>query len=430
MSTTLRVYTGEGVLQGVGLPAVNTQTGQDGALYRPVSYPDLAAARAALGAPADANYVMWNHDGQHLEQVFMGLGANDILVLPERPEPYPIDSSNGFMASNTLDVFQTDQNNVPIPGTTESIVENGRLYFDMCRTKRGILGLGPGAVIQPAASGFTRMRQAESPNRMNSHKLDGSVRGRQVGCIEKLIATGHTNAWLGNFTLRGRDFGGVCYNGIGPGSTASTTTFKRIHVDGGWRGAGSTPNIESGALSITQGTYVIENCLLTPHTPTTGPSPVMINSAQGGVMRNILAEEHHRGMLTIWNSSGDHYLYNVHTTGRKGINLESNTNTFRMFWTGGSITLVDVPGYNEKHSDITPHYRNAADRGSIVARWVDVPTNTDVGMSAMYGGGTKIVIHVPSDAIGTTVQRKSDVSWINNGVAQDISYLPDNKWLT
>lgn len=427
MSTTLRVYTGDGVLKGAGLPDINTQAGDDEAVYRPVSYPDLATARAALNAPGDANYVIWNHDGQHLEQVFASLGANDILVLPERPEPYPIDSSNGFMASNTSEVFQTDVNNVPIPGTTEPIVENSRLWFEMCRARRGILGLGPGAVIQPTQSGFTRMRQAESPNRMFSRKLDGSIRDRLVGCAEKLIGTSHSNAWFGNFTLRGRDFGNVCYSGIG----AAGVTFKRIHVDGGWRGVGSKPNIEAGALGVGSSgiAYTIENCLFTPNTPSTGSSPIMINSSPGGTMRDIMIGEHHIGMLTIWNSRGDHYLYNVHTTGRKGINLESNTKTFRMFWTGGTITLVDVPNYTEKHVDITPHYANAGDRGSIVAQFVNVVTNTDVGMSAIYGGGTKIAINIPNDSINTVVQRKSDVTWVNDGVAQEIYYIPGSKWL-
>ncbi|TAH32389.1 hypothetical protein EYC59_05965 [Candidatus Saccharibacteria bacterium] len=74
----------------------------------PISYPSLAAARAALKTPANANYVMWNNAwpvNRDLEDIFaLELGDNDILVLPERTQPYVIDSSEGFRAAGVASV--------------------------------------------------------------------------------------------------------------------------------------------------------------------------------------------------------------------------------------------------------------------------------------------------------------------------------------
>ncbi len=93
--TQLRTLTTGQQLVGVGLPPVDLSTTET--LFRPQSFASLEEARTALDAPADANYVYWPNGATSMEAVMASLSANDILVLPEREEPYLIDSSNGFI---------------------------------------------------------------------------------------------------------------------------------------------------------------------------------------------------------------------------------------------------------------------------------------------------------------------------------------------
>ena len=108
----------------------------------PVSYSSLEEAKTALGAPTDANYVMWNTSwpkDRDLEDVFASLGSNDILVLPERPEPYIIDSSEGFRAAGVTSV--TGRNGqLPIVNKYKGI-RTARTWFAMARARQGILGM-------------------------------------------------------------------------------------------------------------------------------------------------------------------------------------------------------------------------------------------------------------------------------------------------
>lgn len=415
----LRVYTKKDTLSGQGLDDIDMTLHPS--RFLPISYPDIASAREQLDAPADANYVMWTFGNADLESVFASLSDGDILVLPERPEPYVIDSSNGFMANGVSSVHITNANGVKVEGSDVPIVQDPRNWFTMCRARRGILGLGPGAVIEPSDSGFTRPLQAASPFRM---RTSGTINQFLVGAQEAMIGCGDPHPWFGNFTIRGRDFGHVAYNGIQP-SDASTVTYKRIHSDGGWRGYGAVPNIETGAMTATRGTYRIESCTLMPSDPAKASSPFMVNSSPGGLMRDLMIGRHESGMLTIWNSTGIHVLNNVHTTSVRGINLESNKIGFEMHWTGGSMTLITKDGAPSLHADITPHYDSIEERGSQVARWIDVETNLDVGP----GAPTRLCFRVPRDAIGTLVQKMSDATWVNGGVNIPVLYADNSTWI-
>lgn len=373
-----------------------SQTDPD-AIYKPISYSSLAEARAALGAPADANYVMWNHDGQHLEQVFASLGANDILVLPERAQPYPLDSSNGFMASGVKEITGPNDTRTPI-------VSNGRLWFAMARARRGIIGLGPNAVIEPTNSGWTAPAQ---PKPLYWYDSAGTQRAELVGAQNKLIEVAHSQPFFGNFTIKGRDFGGVAYSGLSMPS-GSTNVIKRVHFNESWRGFAGIPNGETGGLTFLSNNYTVENCLFNPHA-TWGPSPIMWNRTTGGVMRNIKVTQHNIGMITFWRCFGVNVFENVFTNGSKiGINLEEEEAGFELEWTGGAMHLLD--GQAGFHLNINPS--GGSQKITL--------TNVDISLNGYTAGALSAHVYGTSG-----VQKRSDVTW-NGGT---ISYLPGSNWI-
>jgi hypothetical protein len=367
------------------------------ALYTPISFTSLAAARSALNAPSDANYVIWNHDGQHLEQVFSSLGENDILVLPERAQPYPLDSSNGFMAMGVKEI--TGPNNSRTP-----VVNSNRLWFAMAMARRGIIGMGPGAVIEPTNSGWTAPAQ---PRPLYWYNLAGQQQSELVGSQNKLIDSEHSHPFYANFTMKGRSFGGVAYNGLSL-QTGSTNVIRRIHFDESWRGFSDIPNGETGGLTFLRSDYTIENCLFTPH-PTQGPSPIMWNRTTGGVMRNVKVEQHTIGMITFWRCLGLNIFENVSTNGRNiGINLEEEEAGFDLRWTGGAIRLQDNQG--GFHLNINP----SGGSQKVTLR------NIDVTLNGYTPGELSAVIYSTNG-----VQKRSDITW-NGGT---ISYLPGSAWI-
>jgi len=332
-------------------PGSNPTGENDTPNFRPVSYATLSEARAALDAPTDANYVMWSHGNQHLEQVFASLGANDILVLPERPEPYLIDSSNGFMAAGVKEIDGTGANGMK-DGSRVPIVSNNRLWFAMSRARRGILGMGPGVIIEPSASGWSAPRQPilqnEPDGTMLRYMLDGTS-APLVGAANKLIEVDHNYPFFANFTMRGRDFGGVGYSGISSASH-TVTTIKRVHFDGCWRGFAGIPNGETGGLSILQGTYLVEHCDFTSNN---GPSPIMWNRTTGGAVNHVRTSLPNYGMFTFWRSGGVNNFQNVWLNSRQtGMNLEENMAGFELNWHTGKLNL-DYSG-NKFHFSMNP----------------------------------------------------------------------------
>lgn len=393
----------------------------DDSLYLPISYSDLATARAELGAPTDATYVIWNHGNQDLQTVLSSLADNTILVLPERPEPYWIDTSNGFMASGVKEVDGID----PVTGLKDGrrypVVSRSNLWFGMARIKRGIMGMGPGAVISPRASSWTQgpwpihAKQPEGQKFSYVYMTNGT-RSNITGAMSHLIETGEQNRpFFANFRITGRDFGGVQYTGISSGHasvTARTTTVRRIHFDGCWRGDAAVPTGETGGLGMLRGDYLIENCMFTPDG---GASPIMWNRNRGGVMRNVKIGKPREGMITFWESSGVNVFENVRVTGKTvGINIEDNgpNADFSLNWTGGSISLDSAATGNKFHVNISPKYR------SVKVHLQDVAVSSN--------GYTKDRTSAHVYAYANT-QKRSDVTV--GGSTLPISRVPDTRWI-
>lgn len=361
--------------------------------YLPLSFSSVEEARVALGAPDDANYVVWDHGDQHLEQVFRTLGANDILVLPERDNPYLVDASKGFMAGGVKEI---DGPSGRIPVTS-----NSRLWFAMARAQRGILGLGPGARIAPSESSWTAPAQ---PKTMLAYLLNGTTQSL-VGTQNKVIEAQHAKPFFGNFTITGRDLGGVAYNTIGTSNRA--TTITRIHFDGSWRGFSAVPNGEAGAINLAGGTYDISHCTFRSDG---GPSPIMWNRTNGGTLRHIVSDAPNHGMITFWRSGGLNVFEDVtvHNT-KLGINLEETLAGFNLDWRSGGILLTD--------SDTGFHLNSNPSGGS---QKIHVG---DVEIAGGYKGHLgELAVHVYTTK-GT--QRRADVTFDGGQVA----HLPADAWV-
>ena len=400
-----------------GAPSITGEGGNPGpdSLYRPVSYSTVAEAREALGAPADANYVVWSHGDQHLEQVFASLPVNTILVLPEREEPYWIDSSNGFMASGVESVDGVnsagikDGSRVPVYGA------NNRLWFSMARIQRGIMGMGPGVTISPTDSGWTSPpwvvleQQAPGNQSQNRYMTNGDV-FPMVGAQAKLIETGNeANPFFANFRLTGRDFGGIQYTGISSDHSSNTsrhTTIKRVFFDGCWRGNAAVPNGETGGLGMLRGTYLIEHCDFRSQN---GSSPIMWNRTGGGAMRNTRVDRPNLGMITFWESTGVNVFEDVWVDANTtGVNLEQNRPGFELQWTRGKIQLHGIG--TKVHANIQPEH------GSIKINF------QNVALSPNGFTPNAAVFHVYTTA---GVQRIADVT--SNTLPR--SCVPASHWI-
>lgn len=407
--TQLRTLTSSGQMVGVGLSPVNVSVSDMN--FRPMSFASLADARIALGAPDDANYVMWTFGNSDLETVFANnLSENDILVLPERDEPYTIDSSSGFMAAGVVQIDGVGVNGLK-DGSRYPIVSNSRNWFSMCRARRGIIGLGPNVVIQPTSSGWTQgqwpVLQNEPPGeQMQKRYMSDGSSANMVGAQCKLIDCESSKPFFANFTLKGRDFGGVPYNGLSmTGGTLKTA--KRIYFDGCWQGYSAVPNSETGGLTMTQGTYLIEHCDLVS---AGGSSPIMWNRTLGGVTRNVRSGQPNYGMLTFWKCNGTNVFDNVQLDCRGvGLNLEENESSFVLNWTDGKIILD--PSVGNFHFNINPS------GGSVKVNLTRVECSPD--------GWTPDTVSIN---VYTTagVQRRSDIS--SDGLP--IAYLPAGNWIS
>jgi hypothetical protein len=308
---------------------------------KPVSYPDLAAARKGLRTPADANYVMWDHGRATLEEVFMTLGDNDVLVLPERDDPYVVDSSDGFRAAGVSAVRGAGDSRIPIVSTYKD--EPARTWFAMARARRGILGLGPNAVIALSDSGWKGEPQIPDAEGSDPGRLwfdtAGIQQGELVGCQEKVIEVEHPDGYFGNFTMTGRDLGGIAYHAL----TMQSGIHERIHHAASWRGFSATPNGEAGAVSVLGGQYLIADSTLDPVDHITGKrvgsSPIMVNSSPGGRVKNVTADMAAVGMPTWWNCSGVHEAVNLYARwgNGPGVNLEHCADGFEFAMTGGAL---------------------------------------------------------------------------------------------
>lgn len=319
MSTTLRVLVDDGSLHGANLAPYNEKKSK-----LPQRFSSISAMKTALNAPADANYVQWTFGNLDLETVFASLSANDILVLPERVDPYLINSANGFMAANVVEIDGPS-------GTRTPIVANPRLWFSMSRARRGIVGMGPGVVIKPSTSSWSAPAQ---PYPQTVYYQGGGT-GTITGSQNTLIEIDHSNAFVANFTMEGADFGGCSYTAIRNANTSTTFTAKNLLMDECWRGFSGIPNGETAALGILGGSYLLENITINSNG---GPSPIMWNRTTGGVLRNVKAAKPNYGMLTMWRCTGTNNFFDVDMDGHtQAINLEEGGPNFVLNWTGGTV---------------------------------------------------------------------------------------------
>ena len=394
MTTPLRVRLPDGAYRGVGLEDIypDFEAG-----FKPTSYSSLDELIEGEGLPADASYVMWNPAWTHLEQANAALAANDILVLEERDQPYFYDTSKGFMAKDVEFVDGTGLNGFK-DGSRVPVVSNPRLWFEMTRARRGIVGMGPRAVIAPSASSFTAPRQPilqnEAPGDRTQlrYMFDGST-AEMVGVQEKVIGCEHPRPVFANFTMRGRSFGGIAYNGIAlsPG-VGGHSIVSRIDFDGSWRGFTGVPNGETGALTFLRGTFELRNFDLQSDG---GPSPIMWNRTEGGSMRMVRSSKPNYGMLTFWRCGGLNTFEDVFDEAAQiGMNLEENLAGFELDWTRGSLSL-DHPTTSRFHLNINPS------NGSIKVRFHGVEISPNGYTPA------RVSAHVYTTA---GVQKKADVT--------------------
>lgn len=320
----------------------------------PVRFDTLAEARAALGAPTTATYVtwdpLWTAQGLMLHEVFTNkMGANDILVLPERVDnagaaiPYLIDSSNGFMAAGVSFITGQLPNDTAV--TRIPIVPNSRCWFQMARGRRGIMGMGPNAVVQPSASSFTRAAQPITQDTGGTMAAYNSAQAKLqdlVGAQDQLIGFDDANPFCGNFTMRSRSFGGVAYSAI------QSSTVVNVLFDAASRGHAGVPNGETGCviMGASAAQYRIENVeVITADSTGTSvvTSPIMWNRRTGGgMMRNVKTGKPRFGMPTFWRCDGTQTWTDVYIYGNDvGLNLEEGGTNFALNWTGGSFQVTN-----------------------------------------------------------------------------------------
>lgn len=255
-------------------------------LYRPIPLQD---ARALPHFPADANPVVWRwarSSGTTIQDAVATLGERDILILPEDEKPYLIDSSHGFR-------------------------KGGGHWHSMVAVPRGIAGLGPNAVIEPSPSAFSAARQAYAH-----------------GMQEKMIESRSAGAYFGNFTMRGRDFGGIGYNAIW--ASGAGTTWERLYFRGAHRGWKSMPPGEAGAICGYKGTgmraYNIEIDCRDEYGVSVGTSPLMWNAQSDVQITDVYAHHAYAGMPTWWRVSSAKTTRLIHRDMAQGVDKAPGVN--------------------------------------------------------------------------------------------------------
>jgi len=263
--------------------------------YRPLSVSD---PRELPHFPTTARPVRWRWartSRTTLQDALSTLDSNEVLVLPEDEKPYEIDTSRGFRVTR-------------------------HNYHSMASPTRGIVGLGPNAVIQPSASAFRKGRQTY-----------------RNGLQEKMIESRQANAYFGNFTMHGRDFGGAAYNAIW--ASGAGTTWERIHFRGAHRGWLAVPPGEAGAICGYKGSGMrVFNCEIDCRDSSgrsVGTSPVMWSAQRNVSLTDVYAHHTYTGMPTFWRVDNAIATNLIHTNldqGKPkspGVNVEDCTGTFQ-----------------------------------------------------------------------------------------------------
>lgn len=279
----------------------------------PVSISDISQASSiGLNLPAGVNLIPWTWTtSTYLSAILRVLGANDLLVLPERDEPYLIDTSVGFNGT----------------GSFASMVR------PLCR---GFVGLGPGTVIQPSASSYSAPQQTSGvPSQsMIEHARDGS--------------------YMGNATINGRDLGGIAYHCLkqngGNGSRA-----ERLHLVAAHRGFKNSPPGETGGITGQAGSnFVVSRCVVDSLDPVTGlrvgSSNIMLNNQSNTLVEYSDALHAVAGMgITHYRVAGSRVAYsNLRYNGSGGYPKNG---------TGANYELCTGTHYLD-HVDVITNYHN------------------------------------------------------------------------
>ena len=273
------------------------------ALYHPYK---IAAPTDLPHAPTGRHYVTWPYpvsEGRTLNYAFDHLSTGDILVLPERPEPYEIETAAGF-------------------------VTNTRHFHDMVRPKGGLVGLGPGVVITLQASAFTAPRQTSG------------------GVLETVVYSQEPDAYFANFKVVGRDFGprnnSIAYSFlklVGNNSTVERVNFQAAH-----RGFKNSPPGETGAVVGNRGesprVFNCEVSNLDADGVAVGTSPVMWNNQANALMQDLYLHHGVAGMPTFWKCTNGTAIRvrSEFTGGGRGSN---NGSCFNFELDQGTFNLID-----------------------------------------------------------------------------------------
>lgn len=357
----------------------------------------------------------WDMESQHRAMV-----DGQFLWMPERTKPYPIDSSQGFVAADVVSYRDTFAS---ANGRPESIPINGKWYgktartwFAMTRMRRGLAGLGPGTRVEPSASSFTRFPQSYDSHTAAYYTNTAGVESKITGNQEKLIDHSpngfvgttkvygvNADPYVGNFVLGSRDFGrfdATLWNGnkinatvAHHGIVADHAIWQNMFFDSCWRGHGYSPNSETGAFGVggwhdilnstIDGTYAGKTSLLMSNHVTDG-------AHIGGLrVQNIV-----NGGLVRWQCSGKQLWEDVWLPSNGNINIEDNDPGFDLTWVGGSI---GGGGYN---------VNLRSPRGSSKLTFQDV---------ALVGGPTPgtLVFNVWASGSEAKLQKAADLKYLD-----------------
>ena len=228
----------------------------------PIYGPKRISDIAELAPPAGFNYVIWKWKvNTPLQDVFSQLKDNDVLVLPEDDVPYLIDTTKGFRRDARHDIA-------------------------MARTRAGIIGMGPGAVIDLGPSTFT-----QGPNPKGAENRN------------KVIECWTAKAVIANFTMHGRDLGGVSFDAIK--GAAPDIRMERLLLQGAHRGTSAAPPNEAGGMvNHKADRMAIRRCEVDCRDPksgkSVGSSPIMLNVSNGCLIEDTYVHHASVGAPTAW----------------------------------------------------------------------------------------------------------------------------------
>jgi len=324
-----------------------------------VSYANHTELRAGMKIPADANLVTWPLGAKYLHEAARTLGANDILVLPERDEPYLIDPRDGFRAAGIVEAESVIGDpwaaspqvvRTPIRNTYSDTGRAANMWFAMVRVTRGLVGMGPRTVIRIADLPFSQPAQKSPPRNVTNPtteqqrrawRTDGSVQVLS-GVQEKLIESDTANCIVGNFRAVGRSLGGVAFTGI---KLMQGGAVRKVNARGFGSGFAGVPNGEAGTFSFDRRAYEVEDVIVDGRDESGEiiiASPIMWNSVPGGRMRDVTTMYCRAGMPALWGSRGVHDWEDVHFLhpAEVGMNSERNSAGLTLNWTRGTISAA------------------------------------------------------------------------------------------